>query len=225
MQVRLRPKDFGTEVTYLDEPHAEGDCARHGRLRGWFEGKLKHWAHSWRESRGGLARRMRGLWEWLERRKYHDEADLARLRHAGSLEVHHPAGLSEDDARLLWETYLSQRRRRHLSWFLANAVVSPLTLLLAPLPGPNLVGYWFAYRSVHHLLILAGLRKVRAGTFPTRFHPEGHSHTKGDGGSPEPPGGRHDSNGSVTPTDPGRVYDENLLGAAVPSSGESLGAR
>ncbi len=43
----------------------------------------------------------------------------------------------------------------------ANAVVAPPALaLLWPLPGPNVIGYWFAYRAIHHALIVLGIRRL-----------------------------------------------------------------
>ncbi len=51
--------------------------------------------------------------------------------------------------------------------------VAPLTVLLAPLPGPNLIGYWFAYRAVHHGLILHGRHcKALRGRIETRLCPD-----------------------------------------------------
>jgi hypothetical protein len=51
-------------------------------------------------------------------------------------------------------------------------LVAPLTVVLAPLPGPNLVGYWFVYRAVHHGLILTGLGRARRGLIDMTFRPD-----------------------------------------------------
>ena len=52
-----------------------------------------------------------------------------------------------------------------------NVLIAPAALaLLWPLPGPNLIGYWFAYRAVHHWLILRGIRSVRKGRIVTHYH-------------------------------------------------------
>jgi hypothetical protein len=50
-----------------------------------------------------------------------------------------------------------------------NILILPLSVLLAPLPGPNIIGYWFLYRAVCHVLALLGIRKARAGTAPETF--------------------------------------------------------
>jgi hypothetical protein len=151
----------------------EEQASKHGPhqgLRGWFERTLAHYKSAWWESEGGVVRWLRGVWDWLHRRTYHDEPLLAHLRHASAVEIAHASVLSRDDAQKLWRTYLASRRRRHGIWFAVNALVAPVTIVLAPLPGPNLIGYWFAYRAVHHGLILAGLRKVKQGRVVATFH-------------------------------------------------------
>ena len=45
------------------------------------------------------------------------------------------------------------------------------SLVLWILPGPNLIGYWFAYRAIHHLLVVWGIRRVRRDVIPTELHP------------------------------------------------------
>ena len=44
-------------------------------------------------------------------------------------------------------------------------------MLFAILPGPNLIGYWFAYRAIHHSLVVWGIRRVRRNQIPTELHP------------------------------------------------------
>lgn len=39
------------------------------------------------------------------------------------------------------------------------------------MPGPNLIGYWFAYRGIHHLLVVWGIRRVRRAVIPTVLYP------------------------------------------------------
>ena len=52
-----------------------------------------------------------------------------------------------------------------------NGVIAPFAFWLFILPGPNLIGYWFAYRTIHHLLVVWGIRRVRRNTIPTELHP------------------------------------------------------
>ena len=52
-----------------------------------------------------------------------------------------------------------------------NTLIAPFTVLFAILPGPNVIGYWFAYRAIHHTLIVWGLRRVRTARIPIELHP------------------------------------------------------
>lgn len=160
-------------VFYSESLEGEGERApvRYRGLRGWAEAKLGRLKERWQHSQGGAARLTRGAWDWLQRRTHPDETLLARLRGAESIEVLHPPSMSGDEVATAWSGFLAASRRRHWPWFLVDVVVAPLTVVLAPLPGPNLIGYWFAYRAVHHGLILTGLSRVRKGNVATRFQP------------------------------------------------------
>ena len=95
---------------------------------------------------------------------------LARLRSARKIELYHPTSRAGDEIRAIWRGYLSQQWWRHLLWFSFNGVVSvPTIVILWILPGPNLIGYWFAYRAIHHVLVLWGIRRVWRDAIPTEL--------------------------------------------------------
>jgi hypothetical protein len=108
----------------------------------------------------------------LHNQTHPDETLYARLRSAGSIEVAYPAAMDGTAAEAAWRAFVARGRRRHWPWFVVDALVSPLTVLLAPLPGPNLIGYWFVYRAIHHMFILNGLRRVRGGQVEVWYRPE-----------------------------------------------------
>lgn len=172
MRVYLRSENDRPRVSFRHEDldRAMAERPPHHGVRGWFERKAAHYKTTWHHSGSAVVRGARGVWDWLQRQTYSDEPLLAHLRLLPSVEVAHAPSLGEDDAAKLWENYLTARQRRHAAWFAVNVLVSPLTVLLAPLPGPNLIGYWFAYRAFHHGLILAGVRKAKAGRVPATFH-------------------------------------------------------
>jgi hypothetical protein len=145
--------------------------AHRSGLLGWIGRQGEHFKKRWHESRTGLTGKMHQVWDWLHKRTPADEPLLMRLRKADRVEVYHPESLSPEEARSLWNLYLDHRRRRHLPRLAINLVITPFTVLLIPLPGPNLVGFWFAYRSIHHLLILYGLVKARKQKLEVSFHP------------------------------------------------------
>jgi hypothetical protein len=126
----------------------------------------------WHSAHGGLTGAMHRFWDWLNRGTPADEPMLLHLRKASDIEVLYPPVLTVREARSHWEGYLDERQRKHRNRFALNLAVSPLTVLLAPLPGPNVIGYWFVYRAVHHWLILHGLWLVRSGRVPVSFRPD-----------------------------------------------------
>ena len=111
------------------------------------------------------------IWNWLNRRIYPDEVWLIRLRSAAAIEVRHPTTLTAADASGAWAGFLEGRKRRHLAWLVFYAATCPLTLLLVPLPGPNLIGYWCAYRAIRHLMVVLGLFRAGRGRVATIFDP------------------------------------------------------
>jgi len=124
---------------------------------------------SLRHPKGGLVRKTKQVWDWLQRRMHPDEPLLASLRTARTIEVYYPWTLSKEAASDLWSAYLKGRRLRHLLWLSFDALFAPLSVLLTPLPGPNAIGYWFAYRVVRHVLILIGIRRARRGQVETVY--------------------------------------------------------
>ena len=100
-----------------------------------------------------------------------DEPMLARLRSARRIKLHHPATRSEGEVLSNWRNYLTRQRRRHFFWLGFNAVIAPISVILGPLPGPNLIGYWFAYRAVHHTIVVLGINRVQRNLIPTELHP------------------------------------------------------
>jgi len=147
---------------------SESAVARRG-LRGWAERKYKSLQVILNESEKGVGLRMRRTWEWLQKRTAPDEPALRALRSVRAIELYYPPTLTEEETRSLWTDYLKSRQGRHTFWFGVNAFISPLTVLLAPLPGPNLIGYWFVYRAVCHWLARLGARQSRSEQATTAF--------------------------------------------------------
>lgn len=165
MKIYLLSLDSGHCVFYSEGPEAvielEAAIPRRG-IRGWVERKYKSLQVILTESEKGVGLRMRRIWEWLQKRISPDEPILRSLRGVRAIGLYHPLTFEQEETVRLWNRYLKERQGRHMFWFIANTVVSPLTLLLAPLPGPNLIGYWFVYRAVCHLLARLGARHARS---------------------------------------------------------------
>lgn len=169
--------DIGGErpVFYSEEPEVSAaDAAKvasKGGVRGWLERKYRSLQTAVHESEEGVGARVRRMWQWLQRRTAADESLLRRLRVARRIELYHPATMTAEDVRETWAHYLASRRRRHVFWLTINLLIAPVTLVLAPIPGPNLIGYWFAYRAVCHALAVLGVRRAQAADDEMRLHP------------------------------------------------------
>ena len=171
MNVYLLRTEDGRQVFYARDEEPRDAPAEGTGLRGMAERKLNHIKEIWQTSDRRIIAWTRRLWEGLQRRMHPDEALLIRLRTVSDVVIHHPASLSDEMARAAWGRYLSSRQFRHLPWLALNGLIAPLTVFLAPLPGPNLIGYWIAYRALRDLLILLGVRRARRGEIALRFAP------------------------------------------------------
>jgi len=163
---------FYSDESEIDESREEDPAPASG-LRGWIQSRWHRFEKTFHEADAGVARWARRSWNWLHSLTHPDETMLARLRKTRRIELHHPASRKEDNVARNWQDYLARKWRRHVVFLSFNALIAPPALaLLWPLPGPNLIGYWFAYRAVHHWLIVRGIGKVRKGSVPTHYHAE-----------------------------------------------------
>lgn len=172
VKIYLLRLDSGLCIFYSEGPEAlaeiETVISRRG-LRGWIERKYKSLQVILNESEKGVGLRVRRIWEWLQKRIPPDEPVLRAMRGAHEIKLYYPLGFGEAETITLWKVYLKSRQGRHMFWFIANTLVCPLTLVFAPLPGPNVVGYWFVYRAVCHLLARLGARHARSERVETEY--------------------------------------------------------
>jgi hypothetical protein len=126
---------------------------------------------AWQHADSGALLWMRRSWDWLHSWAHPDEAMLSRLWSARRIDLHYPAARSVDQIRATWSDYLRTQWRRHLLWLIVNGVIAPFSIVFAILPGPNLIGYWFAYRAIHHTLVVWGIGRVLRNMIPTEFSP------------------------------------------------------
>jgi hypothetical protein len=55
---------------------------------------------------------------------------------------------------------MTRDRDRHFRWLLIDAVLMILSAALVIVPGPNVLGYYFAFRVVGHYLSMRGARQA-----------------------------------------------------------------
>jgi Mitochondrial K+-H+ exchange-related len=172
VKIYLLSLDSGRCVFYSEGPETVAEAeiiAPRSGLRGWAERRYKSLQAILTESEKGVGLRVRRIWEWLQKRIPPDEPALRALRGVRAVVLYHSPSFTEEEARTLWQAYLKSQQGRHMFWFVANAVTSPLTLVLAPLPGPNVIGYWLVYRSACHMLARLGARNARGEQVTTAF--------------------------------------------------------
>ena len=107
----------------------------------------------------GLMHRLRVLGvRWIAER-IAEQRLLWRLRGQTAVRAFFPAGLEPADAHGTIRGSLERDARRHLRWLVVDTGGGLVSLLRVPLPGPNVPGYYFAFRIVGHLLAVRGARQ------------------------------------------------------------------
>jgi hypothetical protein len=153
-----------------EENGGESDVPAHAGQRGWFERQVHKFKSAWQHADHGVLHWIRLVWDWLHSLTRPDEAMLSRLRPARRIDLHHPAACRDDEVRGAWRDYLTRQWWRHLLWLSVNGVIAPLSVALAVLPGPNVIGFWFAYRVIHHSLVVWGIGRVLRDEIPVELH-------------------------------------------------------
>jgi len=162
---------FADEAELADDEEGSEPRPDQSRIRKWIHHRFEKFKAAWNDAGSGALYWMRRAWDWLHTLTHPDERMLARVLSARSITLCHPASRSEIDVRANWRKYLAREWRRHLFWLVINAAITPAAALLFILPGPNLIGFWFAYRAVHHLIVVWGLSRANRGLIVTELHP------------------------------------------------------
>ncbi|WP_406695248.1 hypothetical protein V5E97_29855 [Singulisphaera sp. Ch08] len=170
MKIQLHLTAEGKAVFSTEKPPGRKRRPPHQGFRGWIERKAQNLKTAWSKADRGPVGKVHAFWDYLQSRMPADESMLAHLSTASTIEIYHPAALSDEEAQALWAVYRTRCLKRHLPWLGVNVLISPISLLLAPLPGPNLIGYWFAYRAVKDARALLGLRHARDPRITTTYH-------------------------------------------------------
>ncbi|MFO0891649.1 MAG: CDP-alcohol phosphatidyltransferase family protein [Isosphaeraceae bacterium] len=178
MKVYLLLLDHAQSFFYSDDPgpgeldDPAADPPQSGILAS-LERRWTAFRKQFYEADDGVALRARRAWNWMHSLTRPDEGMLVRLRSARRIDLHHPASRGEGEVDAIWKTYLDSRCRSHQISLAYNAVLAvPAVAVLWALPGPNVLGFWFAYRTIHHWRIVRGIKRVRQSVIPTRYHPE-----------------------------------------------------
>lgn len=151
------------------EPADEADSGRAAREHAGFWRRRVHRLHEhWRHAAhtahaprgsGASAGRLARARHWLVRRiaeSIAEQRTLWSLRGVTSAAFVYPSDLSDASAAAIREGLLAHARRHHGRWLLLNLAGVAVTAILVLLPGPNLIGYYFAFRVIGHYLSWRG---------------------------------------------------------------------
>jgi hypothetical protein len=84
---------------------------------------------------------------------------LWQLRGCHAATLIYPCDLAGEEALRLLKEELQRDRDRHLRWLVIDAALLVVSGLLALIPGPNVIAYYFAFRVVGHYLSMRGARQ------------------------------------------------------------------
>jgi hypothetical protein len=84
---------------------------------------------------------------------------LWHLRHQTEATLHFPTDMSDAEAMRITRAALQRDAERHRWWLVIDSILLVLSVALILVPGPNLIGYYFAFRVVGHWLAWRGARQ------------------------------------------------------------------
>lgn len=169
MQVFLIPIGRDAYEPYFEAPDDTADddptaeTSWFGRLRRRLRDMLReaeaerHRRHESgvRTRAGVLQRTQRKVMRWIVERAA-EQRLLWHLRTATAATLEAPDDLVPDEALAILKRGLKRDADRHLRWFLVHAVGLIGSIALILIPGPNVLGYFFTFTTVGHLLAWRG---------------------------------------------------------------------
>lgn len=81
---------------------------------------------------------------------------LWNLRHESEVRLVHPADVTSEQTMTLVRRMLKRDHDRHRWWLVVNTILLTASAVLAIVPGPNMVAYYFAFRVVGHWFSMRG---------------------------------------------------------------------
>jgi hypothetical protein len=151
-----------SEVPAADAPAPEGFIARtlHSLRERWRRAVDTAEAAPGHATADGRFARGR---DWLIRRiaeSIDEQRTLWSLRGVTTASFIYPSDLSAAAAAGVRAQLLTQARAHHGRWLLANLAGVAATAILVLLPGPNVIGYYFLFRTAGHYLSWRGARQA-----------------------------------------------------------------
>lgn len=170
--VPLGPERHELYCEPSDDDEATADTA--APAPGFFTRVRRRFTEMLRAAEAARARRARGEYDpidtWWERTRARVLAKVAdsvaeqrllwHLRHHVEARLFHPPDTAPDRALALMRASMVRDRDRHVRWLAIDALLMVVTgVTLFFVPGPNLIGYYFAFRVFGHYLSWKGAKQ------------------------------------------------------------------
>lgn len=135
---------FKTALARVEEERLSGETKVHEGPRPWTE-RMKDRALCW------LAE------------KIAEQRLLWRLRNQTQVEFFHPDDMEQAKCLGLARAELQREADRHLKWIIIDGTIFVASGVVALVPGPNVLAYYFGFRLVGHYLSRRGAKHGLTG--------------------------------------------------------------
>jgi hypothetical protein len=173
MDVFLVPLGVDRHELYCEPSDDDEAADAEAPAPGFFARLRRRFTEMLRAAEAARARRARGEYDpidtWWERTRARVLAKVAdavaeqrllwHLRHHTAACLHHPSDMTSERALAIMRASMVRDRDRHFRWLLIDAFLMILSAALVIVPGPNVLGYYFAFRVVGHYLSWRGARQ------------------------------------------------------------------
>ena len=107
------------------------------------------------EATGWLGRMQERTIAWVAER-IAEQRLLWNLRRQTTVRASHPSDMSFEQVLTLIRRMLQRDYERHRRWLVVDSLGLTVSGILMPVPGPNILAYYFAFRVVGHWLSMRG---------------------------------------------------------------------
>ncbi len=107
------------------------------------------------EAEGWLGRIQERVIAWVAER-IAEQRLLWNLRRQTAVKASHPSDMTFEQVMTLIRRMLQRDFERHRRWLVVDSLGLIVSGLLMPVPGPNIIAYYFAFRVVGHWLSMRG---------------------------------------------------------------------
>lgn len=170
--VPLGPERHELYCEPSDDDEASADPA--APAPGFFSRMKRRFTDMLRAAEASRARRARGEYDpidtWWERTQARILAKVAdavaeqrllwHLRRVTAAHLYHPSDMTAGQALGMMRASMVRDRDRHFRWLAIDTVLLIFSAALVVVPGPNVLGYYFAFRVVGHYLSWRGARQA-----------------------------------------------------------------